>query len=536
MMRKSLLFPLFCFAIAAAAAESPVDPYRAAIEAGIRAGVYRDVAFGRIEGKERSAFFAGGASAESRFELGALTEAFTGTLLAQTAYEGRVRLQTSLRERLPQVSFADAGLGAATLDALATHQIVVPAVPPNLMPDDAEDPYASYGALEMRALLANYRMPREAHAEYSPLQFGLIGYALSGTSDGFSTLLRDKVLNPLALKHSGFDDEGLLDAHARGIVARHWHFGALAASGGLRSTMGDLLDFLQANLQPDKSPLRAALLLARQPRQPDNVALGWNIKSSGSGEQSWPVLWRASVTGGFSAFMGFRTDRQRAVVLLGDTDHDLSPIGMAILEELPPPPPQARATESDEHAAALSDYTGLYKIGGGAELVVREHQQTLWLQLHGEPAVRLFNDGDDMFDGGLHALSVSFQREPHTVTSLLLSHAGVNLLARRLTLRAPHLVRAAVVADANVLNEVVGDYQLGTNMLLRIVRRGDNAVMQVTARTAVPLFAFASERFACEDESCELALRRDTQQRIVGLDVDFAGGQRFAERISWSKP
>src|SRR4051812_29368199 len=106
-MRESLLSILLGFPMALSAAEPSGDAYREAIEAGVRAGAYRDVAVGRIEGTERSMYFVGNASADSRFELGAITEAFTGTLLAQCAYEGRLRLQTSLRERLPQVSFAD---------------------------------------------------------------------------------------------------------------------------------------------------------------------------------------------------------------------------------------------------------------------------------------------------------------------------------------------------------------------------------------------------------------------------------------------
>ena len=69
------------------------------------------------------------------------------------------------------------------------------------------------------------------------------------------------------MANTGFDDIGLLDGHSRGQVAAHWHFGALAGSAGLRSTLGDLMEFLQANLQPQQSPtLRAALLLSRQPR------------------------------------------------------------------------------------------------------------------------------------------------------------------------------------------------------------------------------------------------------------------------------
>jgi len=534
-MRESLLSILLGFHATLSAAEPPADAYREAIEAGVRAGVYRDVAVGRIHGTERSTFFTGSASAESRFELGAVTEVFTGTLLAQCALEGRLRLQSSLRERLPRLSFADPALGAATLEALATHRVALPTVPPNLLPSDPEDPYAGFGDAELRSLLANYRLGGRAATGYSPLQFGLIGEAIGGNDGGFASLLRDKVLAPLGLKHSDFEDEGLLDAHARGTLAKHWHFGAIAASSGLRSTPGDLLDFLQANLRPENSPIRAALLLARQPRETNDSALGWNITNAGSADQNWPILWRASVTAGFSAFIGFRTDRQHAVVLLGDTDGDLSAIGMAMLDERPPPP-APRVREAEARTAPLTEYTGLYKIGGGGELIIRERHQDLFLQLRGEPAVRLFSDGQDIFDAGLDGVSVSFQREGSSVVNLVLSQAGINVLAHRLTERAPRLARNATALDATVRDQVAGDFQLGPDILLRIAKRGVELDMQITARPAVSLFALSADRFACEDDGCELVVRRDTDRKVTGLEVDFAGGERFAPRVQWSKP
>src|SRR5438045_7621249 len=131
-------------------------------------------------------------------------------------------------------------------------------------------------------------------------------------------LLDTKILKPLGMQHTGFDDAGLLAGHTRNDFAPHWHFGALAGAAGLRSSVGDLLTFLQQNLQPQSSKLRAALLLARQAQTgtKQDVGLGWNIVEVEDGDQSWPLVWRASRTAGFTTFLGFRTDRQQALVLL----------------------------------------------------------------------------------------------------------------------------------------------------------------------------------------------------------------------------
>jgi CubicO group peptidase (beta-lactamase class C family) len=530
-MRKSLLFAIVVGTAARAAELPPPEVYRTAIEVGTHAGLYHDVAFGWIDGKDRGFYFAGKASAESRFEVGTLTEVFTGILLAQHAYEGKLRLQTTLRERLPDVEIADATIATSTLESLATRTAALPATPPNLMPQLVEDPYADYRLRELKAFLANYRRAPDALVGYTPLQFAILGYALAPSSGSIQTLLHEKIFVPLDLKHTDFEDTGLLDAHSHGAVVTHLHFDALAASGGLRSTAGDLLDFLQVNLRPENSPLRAALLVARQPHGRGDTGLGWNIKPAGSGEQSWPVLWRGSITAGFSAFVAFRTDEQRAVVLLADSDSDLSGIGLAFIENLPPPAPPA-ARDPDPRSAALTEYTGLYRIRGGSDIIVRESAQALWIQLHGEPAVRLLDVGQDVFDAGVDAVTVSFQREAGKVTGLVLSRSGLNVLAPRLTQRAPHLARIPIDVEPSRLAEIAGDYQLDT-ALLRIARHGTALNAQVTGRAAVPLFAFAKDRYACEDDSCELTVRRDTDRRLSGLEVDLAGGQRFAPRANW---
>src|SRR4029078_266231 len=89
----------------------------------------------------------------------------------------------------------------------------------------------------------------------------------------------------------------------------------------------DLLVFLGHNLRPDDSALRGALLLARQARSEAGSGgwgLGGTIHDVEAGHQPWPLAWRASRTGGFSTFIGFRTDRQQALVLLASSAEDLA--------------------------------------------------------------------------------------------------------------------------------------------------------------------------------------------------------------------
>lgn len=550
----------FCtlFLVCAETRAEPVlpDAYRQAIEQGVQSGAYQSVAVGWIEGKERHTWFFGSAQADSAFEIGAVTEVFSGLLLAQAAYEGKLRLQTPIREVLPaDFPFADSALGAVTLAALATHHAGLPAMPPNLMPNKVEDPYTDYSELDLRVFLANYRMATTSPGyAYSTLDVGLLGYLLGQAyATNYAKLLSDKILLPLGLKHTGFDDSSaLLAGHARGQAAAHWHFSALAGSAGLRSTTDDLLQLLQYNLLPEDSPLRAAILLARQPRAQlavEEIGLGWNIvqvssplldanspaPSPASSSQTWPVVWRGSSTAGFSTFIGFRTDRQQALVLLGNSDASLSALGMALLKgDAPPPVPSVHASQPTPEQLAV--YPGLYQVRGGVEITVRQRDAQLSAQLSGQPAALLRADSEDVFDADADGFAISFQREAGKVTTLLLNRGGVNLVAQRLSERAPHVARASIPVDAKTLLDYAGDYRLDANALARITLRENKLSLQLSGRAPQPLLAFARDHFACDDDSCTLAFQRDEASRVTSVRLDFAGTEGAAPRVRWATP
>jgi len=460
-------------------------------------------------------------------------------LLAQAAYEGKVRLLTPIHELLPKdFTFADAALGAVTLRELATHRAGLPALPPNLLPEQADDLYADFTPRDLRAFLANYRRsPGAAATTYSTLDAGLLGDLL-GQQQGqpYAELLHDRILQPLGMEHTSFDDSlGLLVGHARGATAVHWHFGALAGAAGLRSSVGDLLTFLQQNLQPQASPLRAALLLARQTHggEKQDVGLGWNIVEASDGEQSWPLVWRASRTAGFAAFLGFRTDRQQALVLLGNADADLSALGIAWLEQRAPPPLPERPAPAPK-SVPLQDYPGLYQVRGGNEFIVRANATGLTAQFRGQLAQPLRAIAADAFAGD--ALSFAFGREHDKVTGAILDVGGAHVTAQRLSERAPAIARPTASVDAKALAELAGDYMFDADILLRVRAGADAIGLQMTAHAPMRLVAFAPDRYADAEGTCEVAFKRDDKGGVNGLLLNLAGVDRAAKRVVWTVP
>jgi CubicO group peptidase (beta-lactamase class C family) len=547
---KLLLFLLLTLIPAALGAQPlPADGYLASLQQGVDSGLYRQLAVGWIDGTltgpdQRQTWFLGSGQkpdADSTFEIGAASEIFTGLLLAQAAIDGQVQMNEQLRNLLPKdFAFADPQLGAISLRQLATRRSGLPAVPPNLFPANTDDAYAGFDQSALLTFLANYKLAAGTAApDYSILDIGLLGDLL-GRAYGqrFAVVLVSRILDPLGMSHTGFGDgTNLLPGYGHGLSTPHWHFGALAAAAGLRSSLGDLLNFVQANLMPQQSQLREALLLSRQPQgdAEQSVGLGWNTVQVPDGDQTWPLIWRASRTAGFSVFLGFRTDKQQALVLLGNTDADLSALGIAWLEERSPPP-TLPAPPAAPSLAELAVYPGLYRVAAGNDFVVRAGSNGLSAQFPGQFAVDLRAVGHDVFAAAGDAFVLSFQRNGNAVVSALLGHGGSNVLAHRLSERAPLLARSAFAVDGKLLREYGGDYRLDAGILLRVAADDAGLLLQATGHAPRTLIAFAPDRFADPDGGCEIHFLRNEKREISGLRIVLAGAERNADRVVWRTP
>lgn len=535
---KFLLFLLLISGACRAAPELP-DAYREVIDKGIANGAYPAVAVGIIEGKEQKTFFFGKpASADSAFEIGAVSEVFLGLLLAQDAVAGKLRFRDTLRQLLPpEFVFTDSRLGAITIEDLITHRSGLPIVPANFFPADVDDPHADYGDADLQSFLTNYRFANsEREFAYTPLDAGVLALVLARAhATTYPALLKSQILDPLQLKRATFaDPPELLDGHLYGQPAKHWHYAALSGAAGLRATLLDLMTFMQANLLPDTSPLRAALLLSRHPRAAgiaDEVGLGWNVREPKSDEQSWPLVWRASETGGFSTFVGFRNDRQRAIVLLTNTAEDLAGLGIAWLnDEGPPPAPRAPRPPD---ATVMATYPGLYQITNGNEITVRQLGSDLSIQIVGQPPWHLRGYDDDAFVANAGAVGVSFVRDIDHISGLVLRLGNDHIAANRLSARAPRLARALTTVDPDELTRYAGTYQLSADALIRIVPAINGLTIQMTGAMRARVRPYAVDRFADDDGFYDLIFTRDKNGIPTGFKLNLAGADRTATRVNW---
>ncbi|NMO23060.1 beta-lactamase family protein [Pyxidicoccus fallax] len=267
-------------------------------------------------------------ASDALFAVGELTQVFTGALLALMVERGELRLDTPLADLIPRALLTHEAAGRITLEQLATHTSGMPHLPPNLDAGtrNPEDPFGHYSAGLFGDFLRGYQpavAPPRPYSE-SLLGMGVLGHALSRRAGlNYGHALRDLLFKPLGLTDTTtrVTDEQqprLSSGHtARGKAVPAWTFPALPGAGALHSTAPDLLRFLDANLGRGEPGIVQALKLAQVPRAEagaHRMGLGWTV----SQVRGHTVVWRSSVMGGYTSFLGFAPAADAGVVLLSD--------------------------------------------------------------------------------------------------------------------------------------------------------------------------------------------------------------------------
>ena len=296
--------------------------------AGVSIGVYQHGV--------RRVFSYGAAKPDSIFEIGAVTKTFTGLMLAQMVAQGKAKLDEPVRELLPAGTVAKPdGPEIALLD-LATRRSGLRWFPSNLYSADLNNPYADYTAAKLYAFVARHGVAKRSDAPVrnSELAFGLLGQALADRAgESFAALLKDEIAGPLGLKDTTISlshEQQLrfVSGHsADHRTVRAWDFDSMAGVGAIRSTAGDMLAYLEANLHPESVepaagfPAAATLpaALNKSHELEADVSPGTRIALAWLYDAETGNYWHNGATAGFSAYAFFNPKGDYAAVVLFNT-------------------------------------------------------------------------------------------------------------------------------------------------------------------------------------------------------------------------
>ena len=381
------------------------------------------------------------------FEIGSITKAFTGALLADMVARGEVKLDDPVAKFLPgTVRMPARGTQQITLLDLATQSSALPRMPDNFKPADPTNPYADYTVQQMYDFLSGHTLRRDigTEYEYSNLGFGLLGHALAlRAGKSYEALVRERILQPFGMTSTTIglspDQKARLAPghNPAGTITANWDIPALASAGALRSSVADMLKFLAANLDSTNvvgKRIRAAHTARRSAGSPTmDIGLGWHIMK----RPTRTLIWHNGGTGGYRSFAGFDPASRRGVVVLTNSAIGSDDIGFHLLDATLPlaaaPKPVAERKEVTVSAETLERYVGQYELGPNFIFTVIREEDRLFGQATGQQRVRLWAESDtDFFLKEVDA-QIKFMKDAQgAVTALTLFQGGRTMVAQRL--------------------------------------------------------------------------------------------------------
>jgi serine-type D-Ala-D-Ala carboxypeptidase/endopeptidase len=325
--------------------------------AGLVVGVVRPdgnqvFGFGR-----RSVSREGPPDGETVFEIGDMTQVFTGLLLARMAEQGVVQLDEPVLSLLPDTVSVPMFEGRPIeLEHLATWTSGLPRLPQHPISPllDAFPPFSRAAPFRSKKwlydLLSSLDITQApgSHMDGSDLGMGLLGHALErAAKTDYETALEREVCGPLGLRSTGVKLTPAMRAHlAEGLrvgwgsyrgwrVASplsRWPTRAIPGANGLCSTANDLLTLLRAHLAG--FPMETALAESRAPRVQvaggPSVGLGWFVDATPGGN----LVWQHGSAGASRGYMAFLDGGGVGVVVLADAPVDVDLLGKRILNRL----------------------------------------------------------------------------------------------------------------------------------------------------------------------------------------------------------
>lgn len=278
------------------------------------------------------------------YEIGSISKTFTATLLADEVIKGKMSLDDPINKYLPDSIGNMAYNGSPiTLKTLSNHSSGFPRLPINFYKkgDPADDPYKNYDTQRMYSYLKNFKPYREVgiNYEYSNFAVGLLGNILAlQNHTSYEKLLEERITKPLKMTHTFITitpDQAPNFAQGyneKGEATSAWDLNTLAGAGGIRSTVNDLVKYI--NAQMDKAPekLQKAIDLTHQvtfEKGQTIIGLGWHTGKM----KEQTIFQHSGGTGGFRTLVAFDKENKIGVVVLSNTAEEVAPIGFALLKK-----------------------------------------------------------------------------------------------------------------------------------------------------------------------------------------------------------
>ncbi len=255
------------------------------------------------------------------YEIGSFSKVYTTSLLSVLVRLGVLSLDDPIKKFVPQLDL-DPDVADVTVFELATHSsgmdangVVFDAMVNEAVASNDFANYTYYERYQQQHLYEELRVtklvrPRRSGWEYSRTGLSILGHILELAAGApYEELLKEHICAPLGLVDTTYtltpeqDSRFVRGYWMNGQESNVWLWDIMLPQGGIRSTMDDMMTFLEANLAEDDSQMTRDLRFAREtefawpegyalPSAPDEIpprftqALGWRNRKLENGTVS----------------------------------------------------------------------------------------------------------------------------------------------------------------------------------------------------------------------------------------------------------
>ena len=268
-----------------------------------------------------------GADETTPMEVGSMTKAMTGLVIADAVRRGEIRMDAPVSTYLPALKGSPAG--GVTMHELVTHTAG----------------YAEFGAATLRQagwkapLGRNFlgagstEMTQETRAQtltgrgsfaYSTLGAANAGQAAAAAAHmSYADLMKTRLFKPLGMTHTSIETGHALVAGGKsqtGLPVQPWVMDTYAPGGAAVSTTADLAKLATALLEGTAPGMSA--LKPTGPTQQSNSRIGDFWITSTWKRTGQTVTWHSGQTGGYASYLGLDIAGHKAVIVLSDIAND----------------------------------------------------------------------------------------------------------------------------------------------------------------------------------------------------------------------
>lgn len=297
------------------------------------------------------------------FEIGSISKVFTASLLQTMVNDKIVKLNDPVIKYQPNYARAfSTNEKEITLKDLTTHHANLPRYPSNIKVMDKMNPFASYQTKDLNEFLSNFQLKQYKNKfKYSNVGVGILGNLLASLLDtDYQEAINTRICKPLGMHDtfvnvSEIQRQRMIISYMKNKEIPPFSAPALPGAGVLKSTLNDMMTFLEANLGLIDHPLQQVFNQTHKIQSDISVnhntqiGLGWMLSKDKQTQET--IHWHNGGTVGFNTYIGMKKEKKMGVIIATTQKHSMWKLIKILLG--------LEAPIADEIAAEVYNYLSL---------------------------------------------------------------------------------------------------------------------------------------------------------------------------------